>query len=265
VEKLGSATDYQHALHKLLRWHEQSVTPVIFLARRKTDEILLLIAHPDAAAAIPLRSQSPYEIYRDILKRRVRRVYVRILDEQGSLGPLVDASFLASLAGHMFLPNLRKWFRLKDPPLERARATGAYYFEVLDLLSRTPGLIDFVASAVAWSRNDRMIPFDEPEALPSWMPAEPKRRSALFLNNGYYHFKYLSAALRQRGWDTLTVSFEAPDSPSRRFYHGEDLTIFDRIPRQWLQKSGQRRDEPRMGAQACGGMRCSHDRGRLCG
>jgi hypothetical protein len=230
VEKLGSATDYRHVLRNLLRWREQLVTPVIYLARRRTDEVLLLIAHPEAVAAIPLRSQSPYQIYRDILKRRVRRVYVRILDEERSLSRLVDASFLASLDGRAFLPNLRKWFLLQDPPSELACATGTNYFEVLDLLSRMPGLIDFVASAVAWSRHDRMIPFDAPDALPSWIPAEPKRRSALFLNNSYYHFKYLSAALRQRGWDTLTVSFEAPDSPSRQFYHGEDLTIFDPDP-----------------------------------
>src|SRR5262249_17297146 len=105
VEELGSATDYRHVLRNLLRWREQSVTPVIYLAKRKTEEILLLIAHPEAAAAIPLRSQSPYQIYRDILKRRVRRVFVRILDEQGSLGRLVDASFLASLAGRASLPT----------------------------------------------------------------------------------------------------------------------------------------------------------------
>jgi glycosyltransferase involved in cell wall biosynthesis len=56
------------------------------------------------------------------------------------------------------------------------------------------------------------------------------RRSVVFLNNCYYNFYYLAAALRRRGWDALSVSTEDPNGPHAQFYHGEDLNLFDRNP-----------------------------------
>jgi len=53
-----------------------------------------------------------------------------------------------------------------------------------------------------------------------------KERSVVFYRNNYYHLYYLSQALRKRGWDTLTVSLEPPESPSSLYYHGEDLNLF---------------------------------------
>jgi len=55
-----------------------------------------------------------------------------------------------------------------------------------------------------------------------WRRAE---RSVVFLNHSYYHFWYLSRALRKRGWDALVVSTESPASPHARFYHGEDINL----------------------------------------
>ena len=57
-----------------------------------------------------------------------------------------------------------------------------------------------------------------------------RRRGVLFLHNSYYHFLYLSAALRRRGWDAVAVSLEPPDSANARFYHGEDVNLWDRDP-----------------------------------
>lgn len=52
-------------------------------------------------------------------------------------------------------------------------------------------------------------------------------RNVLFLNNSYYHFYYLSKALRRRGWDTLLVSTESTDSTWNKYYHGEDINLYD--------------------------------------
>lgn len=55
-------------------------------------------------------------------------------------------------------------------------------------------------------------------------------RSVLFLHNAYYNFLYLAAALRARGWDAISVSVDDPNGPHAKFYHGEDVTLFDPDP-----------------------------------
>jgi hypothetical protein len=58
-----------------------------------------------------------------------------------------------------------------------------------------------------------------------------KRRSVLFLHNSYYHFYYLAQALRKRGWDALTVSYEDPVAGvNTNYFHGEDLNLYDADP-----------------------------------
>ena len=52
------------------------------------------------------------------------------------------------------------------------------------------------------------------------------RRSVLFFNNLYYNYAVLSAALRRRGWDALTVSVEDPDGHDNFIYFGEDLNLY---------------------------------------
>ena len=54
-------------------------------------------------------------------------------------------------------------------------------------------------------------------------------RSVLFFNNLYYNFATLSAALRRRGWDALTVSFEDPDGHDSFIYYGEDLNLYQDV------------------------------------
>lgn len=50
--------------------------------------------------------------------------------------------------------------------------------------------------------------------------------SVVFLGQAYYHFYYLAAALRRRGWDAVLVSFEDPQGPNAPFYHGDDLNFY---------------------------------------
>lgn len=72
-----------------------------------------------------------------------------------------------------------------------------------------------------------------------------KRRSVVFLHNSYYHFFYLARALRERGWDAVTVSVESPDGPHAIYYHGEDINLFSADSRQY------QRNIRRFFAEAC--------------
>lgn len=113
---------------------------------------------------------------------------------------------------------------------ESAQTPAEFYDRMLRVCATNPNLVDAAWADFKEAFGGGLPPFDQPERLPELSPAVPKRRSALFLHNNYYHYNQLSAALRKRGWDTLTVSTESPDSPQRQFYHGEDLNLFDPDP-----------------------------------
>lgn len=57
-------------------------------------------------------------------------------------------------------------------------------------------------------------------------------RSVIFIHHCFYHFLYLARALRERGWRAVCVSLDAPQGPSARFQHGEDLNLFSPDPYQ---------------------------------
>ena len=78
---------------------------------------------------------------------------------------------------------------------------------------------------IARSGNVAALPLDA-----AGDDARPAQRSVVFLHHCYYNFYYLAAALRRRGWDAISVSLEGPDSPHAKFYHGEDLNLFDPDP-----------------------------------
>jgi glycosyltransferase involved in cell wall biosynthesis len=61
-------------------------------------------------------------------------------------------------------------------------------------------------------------------------PKQRRRRSVLFLHHAYYNFYHLARALRKRGWDAISVSLEGPDSPDAKYFHGEDVNLYDRDP-----------------------------------
>ncbi|WP_298363194.1 hypothetical protein [uncultured Bradyrhizobium sp.] len=62
------------------------------------------------------------------------------------------------------------------------------------------------------------------------------RRSVLFIHNCYYNYFYLAAALRRRGWDAISASIENPNGPNAKFYHGEDLNLFDPDPERFQRR-----------------------------
>lgn len=83
-----------------------------------------------------------------------------------------------------------------------------------------------IISRLTWLERWLANSESESEALAS--SADTKaRRSVVFFHNCYYNFYYLAAALRRRGWDALSVSIEDPDGENAKFYHGNDLCLFD--------------------------------------
>lgn len=65
------------------------------------------------------------------------------------------------------------------------------------------------------------------EVLLERSSSRSQQRSVMFLHNSYYNFYYLARALRKRGWDAISVSIEDPNGPHAKFYHGNDLNLYD--------------------------------------
>jgi len=55
-------------------------------------------------------------------------------------------------------------------------------------------------------------------------------RSVLFLHQSYYHFYYLSRALRKRGWNALLLDMSSPGSVWSKYYHGSDVRFHSDDP-----------------------------------
>lgn len=101
----------------------------------------------------------------------------------------------------------------------------------LDQISDAP----LLGAHVAQYTDPGLLPYSAPSALPRTVPAAPKRRSVLFARNCYYNFHYLAKALRNRGWDAMTLSTEPEDSDTVRFSHGSDIKIYHDDPTQHRQ------------------------------
>ncbi len=74
------------------------------------------------------------------------------------------------------------------------------------------------------ARSNESVPF------PVKSDIRGARRSVVFLHHSYYNFFYLAAALRKRGWDAICVSLDNPTSPDAKFFHGEDVSLYDPVP-----------------------------------
>ena len=170
----------------------------------------------------------------DIATWNIRRVLVkRFADSAPPIRHPTGAALLKSLRA--FPQKTRALLNPRTPASEtmprEAFKTYARCEAIGDLLTSRPDLVDFAAAHVRGAQDGvSAVPFDRGDLLPRLVPAEPKRRAALFLHNSYYHFNCLADGLRRRGWDTMTVSVEDPNSAQQQFYHGEDLNLFDPDP-----------------------------------
>ncbi|WFU18950.1 hypothetical protein [Bradyrhizobium sp. CB3481] len=134
---------------------------------------------------------------------------------------------------HFQLPKLLCVFRrhprraaawLEGTVCNRTNEAGeaADLFATIRSIRANEPLIDFLGGG--------QLPFEIKELMPSYLWAEPKKRSAVLLNNCYYYYEVLAAALRRRGWEVRTASFEPPDSPSRKLYWNREEIIYDPDP-----------------------------------
>ncbi|MBR1156128.1 glycosyltransferase [Bradyrhizobium sp. JYMT SZCCT0428] len=182
-----------------------------------------------------------------IVRGDVEKIWVKTLTPHGSAETAFEATWLIDAVRRMpsvaHLAFARHQHR-REPNLAETSITpgseainSTAYMEAMNVLSAQPDLINFVAEGFAArhlpaesQRISSIVPFDKPSLLPSAIPAEPKRRSVVFLHNSYYHFEWLAKGLKKRGWDAVTVSIESKDSPQQQFYHGEDINLFDADP-----------------------------------
>jgi hypothetical protein len=123
------------------------------------------------------------------------------------------------LAAHAF-PQLLQWRRLAVGPISIVRS--AHLREIERTIGEQNALLRDAGMGGAARRAEQDL-----------IQARQRRRSVVFLHNSYYNFLYLAAALRRRGWDAISVSLEDPQGPNSRFYHGEDVNLFDADPERY--------------------------------
>ena len=174
--------------------------------------------------------ENPRRIAIDILAGKIDAIQVARLADDFSLGPWTACTTKRGRAAVAIRKSASISRRVNSAVAAKAGDAVQFFDEAMRALQRSPDLIDFVAAAVIRrvpANGVVPLPFDELDALPPFKaPAEPARKSVLFLHNSYYHFNTLAAALKKRGWDAVTVSVEAPTSPQRQFYIGEDINLY---------------------------------------
>lgn len=223
-------------LHPELR--EALVPSSGLLFVRRDAELLALIVTEKSLIARYVGGAEPLNLIEAILDGSVERAFFIV--PHGEKQPLIQpVQDLLEVICEYPVEALA-WARdrvsvahaIRSRQLESAPA-GSSYFDRLDTLLDNLHAIDFFANEIPSSPNAVVVtnaPFSDQDLLAGIVPAQPKRRSVLFPHHCYYNFYYLAGALRARGWDALSISFEAPDSPNRDFYHGEDEAIYDPDP-----------------------------------
>ena len=201
----------------------------------RADTLIALLASRAAPQTAKLSGQPPAALSACLLDGRLRHLMVRRLRPDGSVCPLVDRSDLLRLA-QAAPESFERWADglVAPEPKYRSQSLAHAYGDYLDALRSDPDLVDFlyhgyvgVHETLAPGVEVPRPPFDQPDVLPPTVPAQARRKSALFLHNSYYHYNHLATGLRRRGWDCMTVSLASPDSPAQQFYHGEDLNLWD--------------------------------------
>lgn len=203
---------------------------------RRGNQLRILRVSDGARRGEWLAGAPPEQIVRSAAGGGITAIEAAILTVDGVLGPWEPQPWL--LAQIKNSPGrYRKILRLfegsvSNQPAEPEEASR-FFQEATRAIAENPALIDFVAHAqaerhrkLALTESGLPLPFDDPDKLPAFVPAEPKRRSVVFLHNCYYHFNQLADGLKQRGWDAVTVSVEPPDSRQRQFFIGEDINLY---------------------------------------
>ncbi len=206
------------------------------LAGRRSSQLLILFIRPDDAQQHELQGDTQAELRQGLANGELRELAL-ILPRSGHGHVTCRGEALLEAIEAMPLEAMA-WLEQRHPAVKAAAPPAAPdYSARLSAIVEDIERLDFRARASRGSEAIESPPFDQPEALPKLSFAEPRRKSALLLHNNYYHFNCLGAGLRRRGWDTLTVSLQAPDGPDRQFLHGEDLSLFDPNPAAMARKT----------------------------
>jgi len=199
------------------------------LAARRSSQLLILFIRPDDPQRHELQGETQAELLQGLADDGLEEVAL-IIPHSGGGHVTCRGDALREAIETMPLEAMA-WLELRRPLVQAAASPATPdYFARLSAIVEDIDRLDFRARAARSSEQAERPPFDQPEALPKLSFAEPRRKSALFLHNNYYHFNYLSAGLRKRGWDTVTVSLESPKSVQQQFFHGEDINLFDADP-----------------------------------
>jgi glycosyltransferase involved in cell wall biosynthesis len=197
------------------------------VAMRRNRTSLFAIVHPDAPALKFAGSDAA------TLQQRPVQAQLFFVEKDGSTTPIITlSSFFSTLAGKIIRRLVRaNRLRSASPDPAVCAARGEDFFRLLAAASSSPALIGGLAQGVSTGRGaPGSAPFGLSDHLPAFVPRRNHRRSVLFVQPAYYNYYYLARALRARDWDAISLCTEAPDSPHRKFYHGEDINIFHPDP-----------------------------------
>lgn len=196
----------------------------LYLVQRGADVVLVCSDRDNP----PFRSSDIEETLASLNGERPGRLYVTVDPAPRSEPVLEAADEVRELI--LTMPKMAELVlqAARQAPLDISRAE--FYREALSLARANPQVVPALAEYYTQAFGEPPRAFSNPETLPRTAPAEPKRRSALFLHNNYYHFNCLAEALKKRGWDAMTVSVASPDNPDQQFFFGEDLNLWDDDP-----------------------------------
>lgn len=202
------------------------------LAARRESDLIVLPVEGQEAGPVNLAGHAPRNLIEGVLAGELHKAVI-LGGGSGRGTALTGGEWLISAILDAPAEALA-WLDAKQPEraarsLHLAPVTPNYFKRLREIAEDLPRL-DFYALGSTGPEGGAPQPFDIPASLPRYAPAEPRRRSAVFLHNNYYHFNVLAAGLKQRGWDTMTVSLESPDSPQQQFYHGQDVNLYDPDP-----------------------------------
>lgn len=206
------------------------------LFSRRGSELLALLVKPDFVQDV--EGSEPSELIFAVVENAIDAAFLIAPDAAGRPAIYPGQRLVDAIREHPV--EALAWARARTLAARtmlaadngQARKTVPFFEKLEDIVKKID-TIDFLSKKYASNRPDldpAPPPFDQPDLLGSILPAQPKRRSVLFTQHCYYNFYYLARALRARGWDAHSITLEAPDSPQRAFYHGEDQTIYDPDP-----------------------------------
>ncbi|WP_338690962.1 hypothetical protein V5279_31080 [Bradyrhizobium sp. 26S5] len=232
-----------HIVWPLLTAPNNEAWPDRILIVRRGKTLRAITASQEQVQVLGLGGWSGDSIVAAIVAGQVTEFELAVLAADGTLGPwTARPAVLKHIATEptLFRDALNAHAGVADD-LQLVASDSEHAFEMTArLLKQTPDLIDFLAAGRKTAAGSVPAPFALPEYLPDFrVPAQPRRRSALFLHHSYYHFNNLAEGLKERGWDAMTVSLENPASPQQQFFHGEDLSLFHADPTQMQRQVAQ--------------------------